>query len=546
MRSIVMLTVILLVVTGFNLNKPNCTTNENMVISNDYILSGPLEVNNLTIGLNAILTMRDGSKIIIHGDLMVNGHIADQGSELEFTGTDQQVISGNGSTITLYNITDSNTSSGGLLCENDINLIGTLKLNENAKIDVDGASDDKKFTLVSNAQGTARIATVEKGAEFSGKIISQQFIDKGMAGWRYIGVSVKDQTLSSWNDDIWIQGVNQLRPNGWPNVYYYVEEIWDKELAGKEGWRPIKDINDPLKIGTGYEAFFWSDDIANTITIDNQGKPFLGDGIDPSGTYYYSISKTDSAFDHGGWNLISNVYPCELDWNSPDFVHYDVNDFSVWNSNTGSYGAYNGIMGTNGCTQYIASSKSFFIHANSARSEIYVNEHAKAIFNGNTYLGSVSPYENVPKFRLKIGSEDGFSDEAAFAFVEGASDGLDKQFDALKLNGKHINLASLANDNKTEIAINVMNTLAGIKRSMLRVKPCQSGNYVFDVTQYENIPKGAAIILVDHYKRDSFELDSNSHYKFFIDLSDIGTYDDSRFELLFMPPKEVVSDEDII
>ncbi len=506
-----------------------------MVISIDYTLNGLLDVNDLTVQSNTTLTLKDSSRIIIHGNLMVNGHIADQGSELEFTGTDQQVISGNGSTITLYNITDSNTSSGGLLCENDINLIGTLKLNENTKIDVDGVSDDKKFTLVSNAKGTARIAAVEKGAVFRGNIIQERYIGKGASGHRYVSTAIKNQTLASWQDDARIQGVVQQYPNNDKNISYFVDEYSSSAIYGIDGWKYYGNLNESLPVGRGIAFYMWGSLLSNTTKLDNFGQLFIGNGDEVTGTYDYTLSKTSTAYGGGGWHLLGNIYPCELDWNSPNFIHKDLNgnSFSVWHPNSGSYAAYNGISGTNGGIQYIASGVAFWVTANSERSEVSVNEHAKAIFNGNTYLGRATPYENVPKFRLKISSEDGYSDEAAFAFVEEASDGLDNRFDALKLNGEHVNLASLLNNNKTEIAINVMNSLAGIKRVILRVKPCQSGNYVFDVTQFENIDNQTVITLVDRYENKRLVLGDKDQYRFAIDLNNVKTYDDNRFEIVF-------------
>ena len=271
-----------------------------LVVNSNLILNQDLTVTNVIITPTGNLKVSPGYTLSVAGDYTNNGILSDQGGTTVFNGTAAQEITGSTSPTTFYNITVTN-SAAAVTANTSINLINTLTLEDGAIFDADGTSDDMDFTLVSDADGTARIAPILNGAVLNGEIVTQRFLPANTPGSRYVSVPVKGQTLNSWTDDFRIQGVTGLRPGYDPNVWTYNESLGTNGAGGTEGWTPYQNLSDPIPMGPGTRIYTWSQFMHSDVIIDNKGLPFTGDGTanDGSGTFTYSLSLTPSAYSGG-------------------------------------------------------------------------------------------------------------------------------------------------------------------------------------------------------------------------------------------------------
>ena len=524
-----------------------------LIVSSNMTLSNNLTVNNVHILSTGHLTLGQNVTLTVKGNFTVDdgGLLNDLGATTVFNGTSgaQQITGTTTGAITFYNLSVSNTVapvSGNV----DINLINTLTLNDASTFDADGTTDDKNFTLLSDANGTARIAPILNGAVLNGEIVWQRFLPANTPGSRYVSTPIKGQTLNSWADDFRIQGVTGLRPGYDPNVWTYTESLGTNGSGGIEGWTPFQNINDNLPVGPGMRIYIWSVVMQSDVIIDNKGLPFTGNGDsnDGSGTFTYALSYTPTAYGGGGWNLLGNIYPSETDWDdNTDFVHTDIQGdaFYVWNPVTGNYATYNGVSGINGATRYIASGQSFWVQANSATSEVSINENAKSSGNGNSFIRVASEdSRELSKLRLKITSADkGYNDETAIAFLPNASDGYDKELDANKFGAGWINISSLIKNDDKDLAINAMGELRGAKSVPLRIRPYYYGTYSIDFNQYENFDPNAVLKLIDHYTNKSILISPAAQYQFDIVQNIPETYSDGRLEIQFAEPVTLTVDD---
>ncbi len=511
---------------------------------NTLTISGNQSFNKVTVEDGGTLNLAQGAILNIADTFSINGPNGvynDLGGTTIFASSSEQFIRSDeaGKTVSFYNITINNGVDRGVVNEININLINTLKLNSGSKFDADGTSDANNFTLVSTSTATARIATVENGAALSGDIVWQRSLRSGPEGWRYVGTPIKGQTVANWRDDVHIQGIDENFPNRDPNFGYYHEPSGTQGPSGFDGWVNYTKDADPVPVGVGNKLWEWDFLYDPTLTIINKGLPTIGDGADSTiiGTEVinFPVSFTPTSFDGGGWNFFANPYPCELDWDSPDFVHTNVEGGAVyiWNPATQQYGTYGGGESINGVTQYVASGQGFYIKAVNGSATVSVNENAKATVDGNSFLRvGDEPYASL---KIKITSGDSRTDETVVAFKSHTTDGYDIEYDARKFAGGWVNLSTKL-DNNLLMAINSMGALGGIKKVQLNIQSYIAGGFSFTFPKFSNFDTETVIMLRDNYLDQTRIVTPTMKYDFSIDANIPETSGDQRFELQILSP----------
>ncbi|PJA07394.1 MAG: hypothetical protein COX70_06900, partial [Flavobacteriales bacterium CG_4_10_14_0_2_um_filter_32_8] len=283
-------------------------------------LGGNVTTNgDLTINAAAILDITTNNyNVNVGSNWINNGNFLAQNGTVTFNGTVAQTIGG--TSITNFRNITLNNSAGASLT-NAQNLLGTLTLSFGTF-----ATNGQVFTLVSDASGTARIATIPPfGADITGNITMQRYIDAGATNWRFLTTAVSGTTLADWNDDFITSGFigsdYPLWPtpaNPWSSIYFYDETVLGIEDSG---YVAATNITNTVAVGQG--VWVWSGD---TI-IGTQ--PFTIDVTGPANKGNISLPLTYTAsagiFDDG-WNMVGNPYPSTLDWDSPSITKTGINN----------------------------------------------------------------------------------------------------------------------------------------------------------------------------------------------------------------------------
>ena len=177
----------------------------------------------------------------------------------------------------------------------------------------------------------------------------------------------------------------------------------------------------PMPTGQGFSV--WT----NTA---NEIRTFSG--LINHGTVTPSVQLTGAAGPSTGWNLIGNPYPSAIDWNAASgWTKTSIgSSIYVWNNN--QYATWNGIVGTNGGTRYIAMEQGFFVQASAAGAAISMNNSVR-LHNSVAYMKTVNE-DPSDIIRVKV-SINNNSDETVIALNNNGSDNFNFETDAVKLPG---------------------------------------------------------------------------------------------------------------
>jgi hypothetical protein len=136
-----------------------------------------------------------------------------------------------------------------------------------------------------------------------------------------------------------------------------------------------------------------------------------------------------------------------------------------------------------------------------------------------------------PQVQLNLQSATGPADAAYVYFENGATAGVDAEFDAVKLpNTTGLNLAAQAGS--AELAINGLPTLSTATVTVpLTVRVPATGSYTLNAAQLLNLPAGLHPYLRDRQTGAVTDLSLQPTYSFTMNAAYVGV----RFELLFSP-----------
>ena len=183
----------------------------------------------------------------------------------------------------------------------------------------------------------------------------------------------------------------------------------------------------PMNATEGYSAWA-SDNLTGTVTVNYEGNLNNGD-------YPLSLAYTASS-NAAGWNLLGNPYPSAIDWNLDNswnrtdvggwVVVYDNAIFKGWNPYlTGIDRSFNGK--TDGI---IPATQGFWVRATSASASLMVPQSQRT-HNSQPFYKDVEESEYM-SLRL-MASANGYTDEAAIIFMDGASNSFDALYDLEKM-----------------------------------------------------------------------------------------------------------------
>jgi hypothetical protein len=198
---------------------------------------------------------------------------------------------------------------------------------------------------------------------------------------------------------------------------------------------------------------------ANVPLTPMQGFALFGDAGLPTAIYsgtldngVESISTTYSGAGKG-WNLVGNPYSSSIDWNAASgWMKTNVNGSVYFHVNNATWATWNGAIGTNGGSRYIASGQGFFVEA-TANGVLGMNNSVKVHNAATFFKNSGEAVNNM--IRLEV-SGNGYADEAVVWFRPEATAAFDGEYDAHKLYGDVAGAAQIYSLGVFPLAINVL------------------------------------------------------------------------------------------
>lgn len=290
-------------------------------------------------------------------------------------------------------------------------------------------------------------------------------------------------------------------------------------------WEAISSAMTP---GLGYRM--WTDDTMVSFT-----------GSFNAGNIGVSLLRTDGQ--GYGWNFVGNPYPASIDWTELNITEASSveNAFWMWLPTSRSYGSFSAATNIpiNISSSIIPSNHGFLVKVKQGLTSGSLEFLPSAqVANDAMYLKSASSKPLTSHFKLAGISAEGFRDEFAVAFVDGAVEGVDR-YDMEKrfANQRHLfELFSLSGSLKS-----VINSVpnVGFIEIPLGYNALQTGTVGVELVN-SNL-EDAVVILVDELTDEEMVLEEGGRVDVFI--SQKGVVND-RFKLRVS--RVVTSDASIV
>jgi hypothetical protein len=456
-------------------------------------------LNNLTI--NPTNTLNTNNFDLSVGKNFTNNgtFTATTGKTVNFNGSTAQGISTTG-TLTFTGLTINN-AAGVSLTSGTYNLSEVLTIS-NGNFNTNG----RRFTMLSTASRTARIAPVAATGSISGNFTVERFITARDTTWSILASPVQGTTVQDWDDELFIHySSDPLQAT----VLSYDESIAD--------YVPVSASSTTVDPMQGFEVYLTADftytSISN-ITANAVGVPNFGDQSVP-------VSFTNgTGFE--GQNLVGNPFASSISWSSVFSASSNIDNFAdVFDFTTGNYANVN--LGDE-----IGSGQGFWVYALNGSADLNIPESAKTTSSNSTYR-SVS----TPLFNLNLASADGSHTLAhkleltSSSSFENSKDANDRSYrtspnkKAPKItavvDGKdYVRNAFSSNNNNYDLPLSVQ---VGIE-----------GKYVINASNIDMVSNDYSCVTLEDKKLNQvIDLNSTTAYSFFASPND----SKDRFQLHF-------------
>jgi glucose/arabinose dehydrogenase len=511
-------------------------------------ITAPLTVNG-SIMIRSLGTLSAGANNInVKGNWINNGSFLAGTGTVTFDGTAAQSIGG--SAVTDFtNILVSNTTN--VQVQNSQNLKGVLTLGTNAKFDADGSANTSVFKLFSQADNPtqdAAIAALPAGAVVDGKVTVQRFMaleGTNSRMYRYISSPVENGTVADVQNEIPITGPFS-GSNGPSRSMFYYDEAVTTDINGTgtadlaDGYIGFPSANnlETFSSGRGYSIYVRGD-MLSTAQWDITG-PIKQGNTTPVSFPVTFTSANGTADD--GWNLVGNPFASAIDWNASGWTKTNVEGSVYFRDNGASpvrVASYNGSVGNNGGSRYIATGQAFWVKANGVGVPVLTaNENVKAPTTPTTFFRESDP-DNV--FRIIL-SKDFVEDEAVVHFREDATPSFDHRADAWKLLSGTFNLSTLTKDAE-RLSINSWSSLTCNTSIALSIDNAGVGFYALKFSGSQSFESGVSFSLQDNFLNKTVVVDEDHPYIFSIS-ADEKSKNANRFTLLVnKEPNPIVIEE---
>ena len=332
-------------------------------------------------------------------------------------------------------------------------------------------------TLKSDASGTGYLDNFTyptTTGTYTGNLTVERYLS-GSVGYRDLSSPVSS-TVADWGADFPVVGPNGVycwyAYNPYPTLQYYKESDNSVTSNFYGGFISYTTNTLPLVAMQGYAAQI------NTLpmTVNTTGTPNRG-------SQSINITRTTSSTTSAdGWNMIGNPYPSPVRWSAIKNANPTATDGSIYRfyasgQYSGNWATHNGVAGTNGATDLIASSQAFFVSA-SQNATVKLNDTVRSAGNPPFFkMNSALPDE------IRINLSNSVSADEIVAYTDpNATYGYDPGYDATKFTG--LNIVHLGFDMPAkELAINVLDSVTEQTELPLRMVVTDTGTYALTATE---------------------------------------------------------------
>lgn len=403
------------------------------------------------------------------------------------------------------------------------------------------------LTLISNAQGTARVDAITcNGCNIIGNVVAQRFVPggDGKRRWRLLSspTNIAGFTpASDIIDDIIVTGPGGASkgfdesPNNNPSIKTYNENVAG---GANNGWQSPSKMDTSYAVGKGLCVFVRGDRNvpdpfinwapSNDVTMDFTGALTVGD-------FNFPVTYTNTGSSADGWNLVGNPYASTISWESSEGWIANGMQSKIWlyNPATGTYGIYDNNLGqgTNSCTQFIASGQAFMVKTTGPGAVLTIKESAKVDSIPSNFFKRTS--RNL--LRIKVSKDSLFSDESMLYLSTNGTGSLNDPSDAQKFFNDELNFY-LRSDDGYNLAINehpIPNAADTIKASIFSYSAGNvwTGTYNFTFDGIESYDANLDVYLEDVYLNKIVNIREQQNYAFEI-TSDANSFGNNRFRIL--------------
>lgn len=296
----------------------------------------------------------------------------------------------------------------------------------------------------------------------------------GSGAWFMVGTPLKDQVISNWakNNTFAAHTYSSAQPAN-SSVWFY--DATNNNIPANKGY--IKPLAPSQNVGAGIGAriWFWRNSFFNgNATIELKGQPNYGNFTFSNLKYCesncpYDISQGGLA--DNGWNLVANPYAATIDWDSPSWIKNSLhNSLHIYDFRNQRFSAYVNGVGVNGGSNLIAPGQGFFIRASAPAPMLVANENVKSTERLSVLRQGAMT--NLLKVTLK---KDSLEEETALRILDDATQGFDRNFDALNMVAEGIDIAT-ENQSGTQFAIDTRNLPSRIDTFQLVIRTTEGLN----------------------------------------------------------------------
>ncbi len=462
--------------------------------SNTISTGGSFSCHSVTIQSGATVSISSGGVWNIGGNLLgANGSLITGAGKVVMNGSSAQNISGIVSVSKLElgnNAVQIATGSSLIVVPTASNPNALLML-----LPASSLTNNGDLILRSNSFGTGSIGPIPANATLTGNI-SQERLLPSANGWYFVGAPVKSSMIS----EEWSELNTRIFPKLNASMFEYSETDSSTGLSNEVyGWKVPNTLATAINPGNepkGYRIYLGQSNPTRLASVT--GLPFV-QNVSKALTF-----SPISGYGGGGWNLISNPYPCAINWNQMrnDAANSGLtlsNAYYTFNGAAGNYGTYTSLTGSSGVgvgglQENIPSSQAFFVKATGSASLIFKESFKNTNANSASFLRTATSELEFLKFKVQQGSN---WDEAGVLVYPSAAEGLDN-FDALNLTGSAVDVATVMANGKNA-AIEVLPQIGEQRIIPLKVQTPANGTASFHFEGMENISPTTSIYLKDDF-----------------------------------------------